>query len=92
MTTLPDYSLLRLLYTKNIFVVVVNDSIVFVASEKVFLRDVDAAAESDRWQTRGVEGDSQLTLPLLMRNKIPEGYETDDKLDVALRPDEVSWL
>lgn len=31
-------------------------------------------------------------IPLLLRNKVPNGYETDDKLDVTLRPDEVSFL
>ena len=27
-----------------------------------------------------------------MRNKVPEGFETDDRLDVALRPKEVLFL
>lgn len=30
-----------------------------------------------------------LHIPLLMQNKVPEGFETDDKLDVSLRPSEV---
>ena len=51
----------------------------------------DAAAASDRWAERGDDGQSSLPLPILMQNKVPEGYETDDKLDVALRPDEVSY-
>lgn len=29
-----------------------------------------------------------LNIPLLMQNKVPEGYETDDKVDVALRAEE----
>jgi len=33
--------------------------------------------------------DPNLTIPLLMRNKVPDGFETDDRLDVTLRPDEV---
>ena len=33
--------------------------------------------------------DLGLNIPLLMQNKVPEGYETDDKLDVGLRPEEV---
>lgn len=28
----------------------------------------------------------------MMKNKIPEGYETDDKLDVSLRPNEVGFV
>ena len=30
-----------------------------------------------------------MVVPLLMQNKVPDGFETDDKLDVSLRPDEV---
>lgn len=41
-------------------------------------------AEQGKGQT-----DMGLNIPLLMQNKIPEGFETDDKLDVGLRPDEV---
>jgi len=33
--------------------------------------------------------DPNLTIPLLMRNKVPDGFETGDRLDVTLRPDEV---
>lgn len=29
-------------------------------------------------------------VPLLMRNKVPDGFETDERLDVSLRPDEAS--
>lgn len=36
-----------------------------------------------------VSAGSSMTIPLLMKNKVPEGYETDDHLDVSLRPDEV---
>ena len=35
--------------------------------------------------------DSNLTIPLLMRNKVPDGFETDERLDVRLRPDEVCF-
>ena len=42
----------------------------------------------DEWQNRDVT-DLNLSIPLLMRNKVPEGYEDDDKLDVSLRPQEV---
>jgi len=48
----------------------------------------EAKKEQEVWDTRG-DTDPNRTIPLLMRNKIPDGYETDDKLDVTLRPDEV---
>jgi len=31
-----------------------------------------------------------LSVPLLLKNKPPEGFESDDKLDVSLRPDQAS--
>ena len=34
-------------------------------------------------------GVTDLEIPLLMRNKVPEGFETDGRLDVTLRPKEV---
>jgi len=36
----------------------------------------------------GVDKESVLNIPLLVQNRIPEGYETDDNLDVTLRPAE----
>ena len=48
----------------------------------------DAAKQNEEWDTSG-KVDPNLEIPLLMQNKVPEGYETDDKLDVSLRPDEV---
>ncbi|KAJ8046817.1 G-patch domain and KOW motifs-containing protein [Holothuria leucospilota] len=42
---------------------------------------------NETWNERDKEGQT-LTIPLLMVNKPPEGYETDDKLDVSIRPDE----
>ena len=32
-----------------------------------------------------------LAVPLLLKNKVPDGFETDEKLNVELRPDEV-WF
>ena len=49
---------------------------------------LDAAKQNEEWDTSG-KVDPNLEIPLLMQNKVPEGYETDDKLDVSLRPDEV---
>ncbi|XP_067678697.1 G-patch domain and KOW motifs-containing protein-like [Haliotis asinina] len=44
------------------------------------------ALENQSWSDRG-QPDPNLSVPLLVRNKVPEGFETDDKLDVSLRPD-----
>ncbi|XP_071118672.1 G-patch domain and KOW motifs-containing protein-like [Haliotis cracherodii] len=44
------------------------------------------ALENQNWEGRG-QPDPSLSVPLLVRNKVPEGFETDDKLDVSLRPD-----
>jgi len=30
-----------------------------------------------------------MEVPLLLKNKVPEGYETDDRLNVALRAEQV---
>nr|KAG5709799.1 hypothetical protein BaRGS_032623 [Batillaria attramentaria] len=47
----------------------------------------DSSRYNESWDDRG-KPDPNLAIPLLMQNKVPEGFETDDKLDVALRPDE----
>ncbi|XP_063952875.1 G-patch domain and KOW motifs-containing protein-like [Lytechinus pictus] len=49
----------------------------------------DVSRYSEKWDERGKE-DLNLTIPLLMQNKVPEGFETDDKLDVSIRPDAAS--
>ncbi|WAR26957.1 GPKOW-like protein [Mya arenaria] len=46
-----------------------------------------ASARQESWETRGAV-DTDLAIPLLMQNQVPEGFETDDRLDVSLRPDE----
>lgn len=51
----------------------------------------DAARQNEGWDDRG-KMDPNLAIPLIMMNKVPEGYETDDRLDVALRPDEVCGI
>ena len=53
-----------------------------------FITITEAAVHKDEWQNRDVT-DLNLSIPLLMRNKVPEGYEDDDKLDVSIRPQEV---
>ncbi|XP_064631963.1 G-patch domain and KOW motifs-containing protein-like [Lineus longissimus] len=47
----------------------------------------DASRRNDDWEERGDPGYSDIAIPLLMQNKVPEGFETDEKLDVSLRPE-----
>ena len=47
----------------------------------------ETAKYNELWEDRD-KPDPNLAIPLLMQNKVPEGFETDDKLDVGLRPDE----
>lgn len=46
----------------------------------------ESAKYNEKWED-GDKPDPNLAIPLLMQNKVPEGFETDDKLDVVLRPD-----
>ena len=50
----------------------------------------DAARSNALWEDRDVdsEGESRV-VPLLVHNRIPDGFETEEKLDVSLRPDQV---
>jgi hypothetical protein len=36
-------------------------------------------------------GVQETEIPLLLQNRIPDGFETDEHMDVSLRADEVSW-
>ena len=47
---------------------------------------------NDGWDTRDGVKAPDMTIPILMRNKVPEGFETDDKLDVSIRPESVSFF
>ncbi|CAG5123166.1 unnamed protein product [Candidula unifasciata] len=49
----------------------------------------DTARYNQEWVDRGQE-DTHSVIPLLLQNKIPEGFESDERLDVALRPQEPS--
>ncbi|CAK8679635.1 unnamed protein product [Clavelina lepadiformis] len=51
--------------------------------------------ESEKFlEKRSIEDEDKefekMQVPLLMKNKVPEGFETDDKLNVSLRPEESS--
>lgn len=50
---------------------------------------LDAAKKNETWEEHGKVDNSDIAIPLLMQNKVPEGFETDEKLDVSLRPSEV---
>lgn len=56
------------------------------AAEEI-LAEVQRAADKENGESNGV--DSNVEIPLLMQNKVPSGYETDDKVDTALRAEEV---
>ncbi|KAK6990314.1 G patch domain and KOW motifs-containing protein [Biomphalaria glabrata] len=47
----------------------------------------ESAKYNETWEDRGTENGT-ISIPLLMQNKIPDGFESEEKLDVALRPDE----
>uniref|UniRef100_G3MNR2 G-patch domain-containing protein n=2 Tax=Amblyomma TaxID=6942 RepID=G3MNR2_AMBMU len=50
---------------------------------KEILADAAGSRESD---SKGATED--MSIPLLVQNKVPEGYETDEKVDVSLRAEE----
>lgn len=47
----------------------------------------EATRYNETWDERG-KSDANLSIPLMMQNKVPDGFETDEKLNVTLRPDE----
>lgn len=49
----------------------------------------DTARYNQDWVDRGQE-DTHSVIPLLLQNKIPDGFESEERLDVALRPREPS--
>ncbi|XP_014678720.1 PREDICTED: G patch domain and KOW motifs-containing protein-like [Priapulus caudatus] len=47
----------------------------------------EAKQLNEGWDER-TEGAADIAaIPLLMKNKVPEGFETDDRLDVSIRPE-----
>lgn len=53
----------------------------------MFYFHTESREMNEQWENREYKNDS-LTIALVMQNKVPEGYETDEKMDVSLRPDE----
>merc|ERR1712071_172083 len=56
-----------------------------LAAEEIIKETREA---SEGWENRGNSTSSALEIPLFMQNQIPSGYETDNKVDVSLRPDQ----
>lgn len=40
--------------------------------------------------TKGSSSKKSKTIPILFQNRVPDGYEEDDNMDVSLRPDQVA--
>lgn len=57
----------------------------------LYLMFVDSRRQLEQWQN-GPQSESNLNLsiPLLMQNKVPEGFEDGDQIKVDLRPESVS--
>ncbi|KAF8782637.1 G-patch domain and KOW motifs-containing [Argiope bruennichi] len=47
----------------------------------------ETSERNAKWENREFSNVT-VSIPLIMQNKIPEGFETDDKLDVSLRAEE----
>ncbi|KAG9466032.1 hypothetical protein GDO78_017331 [Eleutherodactylus coqui] len=43
--------------------------------------------ESRKKEQDDAEGDQSISIPLLMQNRVPDGYEDGDKVNVSLRPE-----
>lgn len=52
------------------------------------LHFADAANFNEEWEKNG-KNNGDAAIPLMLQNQVPMGFETDDSLDVSLRPDEV---
>ncbi|GAB1609063.1 G-patch domain and KOW motifs-containing protein-like [Argonauta hians] len=61
-----------------------TNSLEDLAAEEII---ADANKQNEEWSDRGTE-DKGVAIPLLLQNQIPSGFETDEKLDVSLRPNE----
>uniref|UniRef100_A0A8C8RND0 G-patch domain and KOW motifs-containing protein n=1 Tax=Pelusios castaneus TaxID=367368 RepID=A0A8C8RND0_9SAUR len=46
----------------------------------------ESRQSQEQWE-RGSKVDPSLTIPLLMQNRVPDGYEDSDRVDVSLRPE-----
>uniref|UniRef100_A0A0C9SCB0 Putative g patch domain and kow motifs-containing protein n=1 Tax=Amblyomma americanum TaxID=6943 RepID=A0A0C9SCB0_AMBAM len=62
-----------------------NKGDVELTLEQQAIKEILADASGSR-DSKGTTQD--MSIPLLMQNKVPEGYETDEKVDVSLRAEE----
>lgn len=51
---------------------------------------IDSRRQLDLWQNGPKSENINLSIPLLMQNKVPEGFEDGDQVKVDLRPESVS--
>lgn len=60
-------------------------------STRLSLMPVDSRRQLEQWQNGSVsERNLNLSIPLLMQNKVPDGFEDGDHVKVDLRPESVS--
>ncbi|CAH1783638.1 unnamed protein product [Owenia fusiformis] len=64
----------------------INDGKDDLESEAIQELVNDAKKHEEDWEDREKQKQT-LAIPLLLQNKVPEGFETDEKLNVDLRPD-----
>jgi G patch domain/KOW motif-containing protein len=91
----PKKELVIPLITKNRWRTPGNDT----KTENTEASDLDKQAEKeilqetlkavDGWENRGNGVPSNIDIPLFMQNRVPSGFETDEKVDVSLRADQV---
>ena len=48
----------------------------------------ESKKSQEQWES-GTKVDPAFSIPLLMQNRVPDGYEDGEKVDVSLRPDSV---
>ena len=56
---------------------------------KEILEETQRVAEA--WDSRTNGKPSNIEIPLFMQNRVPSGFETEDKVDTSLRADEVRY-
>lgn len=62
------------------------DDLTLQAAQEI-IQETQRAAEG--WDKRGDGVASNIEIPLFMQNRVPSGFETNDKVDVSLRADQV---
>ncbi|KAK6466725.1 G patch domain and KOW motifs-containing protein isoform X2 [Huso huso] len=47
----------------------------------------ESQRQQEKWKSGGSQGDPNLSIPLLLMNKVPSGFEDGDKVNVDMRPE-----